>query len=381
MPESGIKVPHARMNLSSFITTKERDLGMGQQKTITHPRKGKHLNRDERIQIEGLLKAKRVPSEIAALLGRDVRTIERETKRGTVERIHTDLSRSAVYSADRGQDVHDLNATAKGPQLKLGAHYKAVEFIHQQIVEERCSPEVVAHRMDEQKHGCSVCAKTLYSYIDQGLIEGVSNESLWEKRKRRKRRRKTIVRRSKKHPARRKSIEKRPEEAEERSVFGHWEIDLVVGGKDAAKPVLMTLTERKTRKILIRKLADKTQQSVLNALAGIERSMGAGAFRMIFKSITADNGSEFLDVEAMETSALSRKQRTQLFYAHAYASWERGSNENGTRIIRRFIAKGKDISTFSRERIRQIEEWINNYPRKILQFQTAEERYITELAA
>jgi len=66
---------------------------------------------------------------------------------------------------------------------------------------------------------------------------------------------------------------------------------------------------------------------------------------------------------------------------HPYASWERGSNENGNRMIRRFIAKGRDIATFSRERIRQIEEWINRYPRKILQFQSAEERYITELAA
>jgi IS30 family transposase len=128
---------------------------------------------------------KRVPSEIAALLGRDVRTLEREIKRGTVERMHTDLSRSAAYRADQGQDVHDLNAAAKGPQLKLGTHYKAAEFIQQQIIKEKCSPEVVAHRMDEQKPGCSVCAKTLYSYIDQGLIDGVSNESLWEKRKRR----------------------------------------------------------------------------------------------------------------------------------------------------------------------------------------------------
>jgi transposase, IS30 family len=341
---------------------------MGQQKGTTQSRKGKHLNRDERIQIEGLLKAKTAPSKIAALLGRDVRTIHREIRKGAVERIHTDLTRSVVYNADRGQDVYDLNATAKGPQLKLGAHYKAAEFIRQQILEEKCSPEVVAHRMDAQKHGCAVCAKTIYSYINQGLIDGVSNESLWEKRKRRKRRRKAIVRQPKKHPARRKSIEKRPAEVNDRSVFGHWEIDLIVGGK-------------KTRKTLIRKLPNKTQQSVLKALAGIERSMGAESFRMVFKSITADNGSEFLDVEAMEQSALSKKRRTRLFYAHAYASWERGSNENGNRMIRRFIAKGRDISTFTRKQVQQIEEWINNYPRKILQFQTAEERYITELAA
>jgi hypothetical protein len=57
-----------------------------------------------------------------------------ERKKGTVERIHTDLSRSRVYNADRGQD-YDLNATAKGPQLKLGAHHKAAAFIRHQIVE------------------------------------------------------------------------------------------------------------------------------------------------------------------------------------------------------------------------------------------------------
>lgn len=354
---------------------------MGPQKRNTHSRKGKHLDQAERIQIEGLLKAKVSPAEIARVLGRHVRTIEREIKKGMVERLNTDLTTSRVYNADRAQDVHDLNATAKGPDLKLGAHHKAVEFIREQIIDEQCSPDVVAHRMDEQKHGCEVCTSTIYSYIDQGLIEGVSNESLLEKPRRRTRRNNPVVRKPKKHSARRKSIEKRPEEVENREVFGHWEIDLVVGGKGTSTTALLTLVERKTRKMIIRKVPDRTQDSVLKALASMERSMGAGAFRTIFKTITADNGSEFLDVEAMEKSAFSQKQRTKLFYAHPYASWERGSNENGNRMIRRFIAKGKDIARFSRDRVQEIEEWINRYPRKILDFQTAEERYVLELAA
>ncbi len=354
---------------------------MGHRKGITHPRKGKHLNRDERIQVEGLLKAKRRPSEISAILGRDVRTIQREIRRGSVERVRSDLSRCAAYSADRGQDVHDLNGTAKGPQLKLGKHRRAAEFIREQIVVHRCSPEVVAHRMDAEEHGCRVCAKTIYSYIEQGLVDGVSNESLCEKRKRRKRRRKALVRRARKHPASRKGIAERPAEASDRSGFGHWEIDLVVGGEGSGKGALMTLTERKTRKLVIRKLPDGTQKSVLKALARIERSVGAPAFRKMFKSVTADNGPEFLDVEAMERSTLGRRRRTRLFYAHPYASWERGSNENANRMIRRFIAKGRDIADFSHKKIRWIEELINGYPRKILQFQTAEERFIAELAA
>ena len=354
---------------------------MGQQKRNTHSRKGKHLDQAERIQIEGLLKAKVSPAEIARVLGRHVRTIEREIKKGIVERLNTDLTKSKAYNADRAQDVHDLNATAKGPDLKLGTHYKAVEFIREQIIEKQCSPDVVAHRMNEQQHGCVVCTSTIYSYIDQGLIEGVSNESLLEKPLRRKRRNNPVIRKPKKHSACRKSIEKRPEEVENREVFGHWEIDLVVGGKGTSTTALLTLVERKTRKMIIRKIPDRTQESVLNALAGMERSMGVGAFRAIFKTITADNGSEFLDVEAMERSAFSRKQRTQLFYAHAYASWERGSNENGNRMIRRFIKKGRDIATLGKERVRQIEEWINRYPRKILEFKTAEEMFIEELAS
>jgi len=176
-------------------------------------------------------------------------------------------------------------------------------------------------------------------------------------------------------------MDQRPEEVESREVFGHGEIDLVVGGKGTGKPVLMTLIERKTRKSILRKLPDKTQASVLKSLKGIERSMGVEAFRLAFKSITADNGSEFLDVEAIERSGFSRKKRTHLYYAHPYASWERGSNEVGNRMIRRFIAKGVDLSIFIKQRIERIEDWMNNDPRKILGFQTAEERYISEVAA
>jgi len=316
---------------------------------------------------------------MAEVLGRHVRTIERELVRGRVKHLDSELREKMVYSSDRGQDVHDLNATAKGPDLKLGANRGLVEFVRNRIVGHRESPDVVAFRMREAGINGAVCTKSLYNYIDQGLIDGVSNETLWEKRKRRNRPRRTLRRR--KRPERRQSIEKRPEQVNQRQEFGHWEIDLVVGPTAGSNAALLTLVERKTRHVICRKIPDKSQASVLRAIRAIESQFGAKLFRSLFKSITADNGSEFLDVDSMQTSAFSRRQRTTLFYAHPYASWERGSNENANRIIRRFIAKGRDIAHFTLKVIQQVAEWINNYPRRILNFITPNTLFMNELKA
>ena len=354
---------------------------MEQGKRNTSSRKGKHLNYSERILIEAFLKAGAGTSRIARELGRDRRAIRREIARGTVEHFSSELTTSMVYNADRAQDVHELNASAKGPMVKLKANSVAVEFIRCHIVIKKWSPEVVAARMKQKGMPDALCAKSIYNYIDQGWIPGVTNETLWEKRTRRKQARKTLCRKPKKCPKRRKGIEERPEEVKARATFGHWEIDLVVGGKGTGKAALLTRVERKTRKMLIRKLKDRTQASVLGALKNMERARGSGTFRTVFKSITADNGTEFLDVESMEKSAFSKKMRTQMYYAHPYSSWERGSNENGNRLVRRFIAKGADIACFSRREIKQVQDWINNYPRKILGFETAEEMFNQELDA
>ena len=354
---------------------------MEQADTTTHPRRGKQLNRDERIQIESLLKVGHPPRQIAMLLGRHVRTIEREIQRGAVEHLNTDLTRARVYSSDRGQDVHDLNATAKGPQLKLGAHYETAEFIRLHIVENRFSPDVVAGLMKTQTVPCTVCTKTIYSYIDAGWISGVTNESLWEKRKRRKKTHNCLHRRAKRAVPAGRSITDRPAEVCSREDFGHWEIDLVVGAKGSGSGVLMTLVERKTRKVIMRKLKDGTQRAVRRALNGLERSMGQEAFRAQFKTITADNGSEFLQAHGIEGSIFGTHRRTKLYYAHPYSSWERGSNENINRIIRRFIPKGSSLSRVKRSTVEEIEAWINRYPRRIHGFKTAEEMFIQEVAA
>jgi len=341
-------------------------------------RKGKHLTREERIVIERMSRGGYPPRDIATVLGRHPRTVEREITRGLVKHLDTQLRVLMVYSSDRGQDVHDLNATAKGPNLKLGKDVGMAEFIRLRIIEHKESPDVVAWRLRDAGIDGAVCTKTLYNYIDQEVIPGVTNESLWEKRKRLRRGRR-LVRRVSKRCSRGKSIDQRPVEAQTREEFGHWEMDLVAGPARGSTAALLTLVERKHRRTIMRKLPDKTQDSVLKVLRILERQYGPARFRKIFKTITVDNGSEFLDFDALQSSAFSRHQRTQIFYAHPFSSWERGSNENANRIIRRFIAKGHDIKLLTGEKISQIQNWINNYPRRILNFLTPNNLFNQEL--
>jgi IS30 family transposase len=164
-----------------------------------------------------------------------------------------------------------------------------------------------------------------------------------------------------------KSITERPKEANERKELGHWEIDLVVG-KQGTKPVILTLVERKTRKSLYVLAKNKTQNEVIAAIRKARRRV-RGDFTDVFKSITADNGSELLDSEAIKKAA----KCGEVYYAHPYSSWERGSNENGNRILRRFVPKGTDIGTLTPREMQRIEDWVNNYPRKILGYKTANE--------
>ena len=77
------------------------------------------------------------------------------------------------------------------------------------------------------------------------------------------------------------------------------------------------------------------------------------------------NGCENLDFSGIERPLFTKMKRTKVYYAHPYSAWERGTNENANKLIRRFIPKGTDIGKFSHERIKMIEHWINNYPRRL----------------
>jgi len=170
-----------------------------------------------------------------------------------------------------------------------------------------------------------------------------------------------------------KSIEERPQEVEKREEYGHWEMDCVVGKQGGSGAVLLVMSERKTREELIFKMPAKTQENVAETLDGLEHRYGTG-FVEKFKTITVDNGSEFLDFKTLESSCIRPgEKRVEIYYAHPYSSRERGTNENTNKLIRRFIPKGADIGDYSEEEIKRIQHWINNYPRRIFGYKSTKD--------
>ena len=130
---------------------------------------------------------------------------------------------------------------------------------------------------------------------------------------------------------------------------------------------------------IIVKLQDQKAESVVDALDRLERKWG-DMFSKVFRSITVDNGVEFSDCKGMERSALTPgEKRTYLFYCHPYSSYERGTNENTNKLIRRHIPKGEDFDEKQDRDIEFIENWINTYPRGIFGFRTSEELFKEEL--
>lgn len=205
------------------------------------------------------------------------------------------------------------------------------------------------------------------------MFKEVINADLWEKCKRRRRKYRHVRRVSLKN-TRARSIEDRPEAVNKRLEYGHWEGDCIIGRRSGKREGLFTLSERMTREQVIVKIESSTQEAILRVVDKMEVLCGSGFFREKFKSITLDNGREFLDWEAIERSALKEgRKRTLVYFAHPYSAWERGTNENQNKIIRRFVPKGTDISKFSDRDIKRIEEWMNNYPRKILGYRTPNE--------
>lgn len=185
-----------------------------------------------------------------------------------------------------------------------------------------------------------------------------------------------------KRPPRGESIENRPAEIDARDTFGHWEMDTVYSAKKTSKKTLLVLTERLTRKEIIEPIKDRTAESVIKGFDRIERRYGA-LFRKVFRSITVDNGTEFSDVERLERSAIRKGPRTKFYYCHPYCSCERGSNENQNKMIRRRYPKGTDFGKVTAAAIKKLEEWVNNYPRAIFGWKTAEmlfQEYVAVLA-
>ena len=341
-------------------------------------KKKKHITYEDRIRIEILYNrqptSKKNLSSIARELGYSRSAISREVKRGLYEKLTSELVKINAYSSDIGQSIHDDKGALKGPNLKIGKELELAEYIEEKI-KEKYSPEVIAYWIkNDETFETKICAKTIYNYIYAGVLLVEESDMIHGKNRRKKKREKEAIRTTIQKEGRR--IIDRPKIIENREIENHWEMDLVQGLKKKDEPYLLVLSERTSRSEIIELIPDKTKASVQAGLDRIERRMGVVEFRETFKTITTDNGSEFKDYEGIEQSyTKSSLPRTTQYYCDAYSSWQRGTNENINRMIRRFLPKGTSFKKLTRTQIKRIQKFINMYPRKNFGFKSSNEVY------
>lgn len=320
----------------------------------------KHFKYYDRIRLESWLRSKTSISFIAKELNKSRASIYREIKRGQYVHTLSDLTEELRYSAELAESKYQEHLKAKGPGLKISNDYDYAAYIEYLISKCKYSPAAALCyiRNNNLTFTTSLSKTTIYRYINDNVFLSLSNKDLPVKRNKSKKKYKKV------RPCRvpkGKSIEQRPDILK-RDVFGHWEMDCVVG-KKKTRSVLLVLTERLSRKELIYKMPGKNKENVVNVLNDLERKCG-GNFKKIFRTITCDNGVEFADSFGIEHSPNGEK-RVDLYYCHPYSSCERGSNENQNKMIRRHFPKGYNFTKTTRTEIARVENWINNYPRKL----------------
>ena len=230
------------------------------------------------------------------------------------------------------------------------------------------------HKRDEISGMETICTKTFYNYVHLGLVNVKPIDLPRMIRRKTNHSYKTYIAKNQKGDP----VTERSAKANSREEFGHWEGDLVTGPRDGKNGAYLTLIERKTRFYLMIPIKRKSSKKVYMAINTLEKHYGDD-FKAIFKSITFDNGSEFSRWKDIEKRPGAREFRTKVYFGRPYRSCDRGSNENCNGLIRYVIKKGTDINKIDLQKSIDINKSINNKPRKILGYRTAESCFIQEL--
>ncbi len=342
----------------------------------TELQEGKHLTKDERAQIAILKRENYSHLQIVKRLGRAPQTINNEIKRGTVRQLRRQKQNGktydyyhTVYDHDYAHDAYLENRKHCGPKPKWTISDAFVDWADTQMLDHNWSPDAVvgAARTHHLFPDTLIpCTTTLYNWIDQHIMR-TRNIDLPEKLRRNTKKKTSKVRKHKRNLG--PSITERLTDVESRTTFGHWEIDTLIGAKQKHDAVLMTLVERQTRFEVLLKIDGKDANAVTQAIESLVERAG-DYMPSLFKTITSDNGSEF------STLYETLKFFTDVYFARPFASYERDTSENQHKLIRRFIPKGKHISEISDRQIQRIQRWMNDYPRKVLNYQTPHECFI-----
>jgi IS30 family transposase len=350
---------------------------MNIENNTTKERKYTHLTGIDRGRIKELKDEDQSNRQIAKKLGRSPETINREIRRGTVLVITRTWKTKkgikhkyeAVYDPYLAQQKYD-NRNRGGRKGLIEQAKKFVEYLEDKFKTSKWGIDVIAGQAKlAELFEVIPCTKTLYNWIEQCKL-GIRNIHLPVKPR--------LEPRKSKAPKNKKalgtSIEERPEEINNREEVGHWEIDCVEGKKGEGEAVLLTITERKSRYECIIKLSAQTMVCVNSAMEALLANLNVDV-NEVFKTITSDNGSEFASLEE------ALKDVIDVYYAHPYSPWERGTNENGNKQIRKYIPKGESINGYTESAIKQIQNEINKTPRRLLGYKTPIEVLAAELKA
>jgi IS30 family transposase len=304
-----------------------------------------HLTKEQRYVISALFKRGIKRSEIARELGVHKSTISRELKRNS-----TKLEK---YSAP---NAHVL-ATERKERFGIKRRFtKAIEKrVTEYITKEQWSPEQIVGYC-KKNNIVMVSVERIYQFIRQDKASG---GSLYKNLRHKLKNRKRPIGKEKSKIKDKTCITLRPEKANNREEFGHFEMDLIVGKEHQG--FILTITERVSKFFMCAylphgKTASYVAQAVIDLLL---------PYREHVKSITTDNGLEFA-----EHKKIAKKLNTTIYFTHPYSSWEKGQIENMNKLLRQYIPKNQIINKDNTLNLKEIQSKINKRPRKNLDFET-----------
>ena len=310
------------------------------------------LAQEQRYQIYALLKMGHNQTEIAKEIGAHKSTISRE------------LSRNRGQRSYRPKQAHQmaLNRRKKAQPRIQAESWALIES----KLREDWSPEQISSWLKQNKD-IQVSHERIYLHILENQRAGGDLYKHLRCQKKRRKRYGSYDRRGK--LPNRRSIEERPEIVDQRQRFGDWEVDTILG--KGRRQAIVTLTERKSRFALLRKVERRKAELVCDAMIDLLQPVSDCSH-----TITADNGKEFA-----EHKRIAHQLEIDFFFAHPYAAWERGSNENMNGLIRQYFPKGCDFTTITDEEIEFVMSRLNNRPRKCLGFKTPFEVFYKQSVA
>lgn len=310
------------------------------------------LTQAQRYQISAMLKTGHNKTEIATVIGVHVSTIGRELKRNHGQRGY------------RPKQAHQL-AMQRRNKAKARIQEDTWELIDSKLRQE-WSPEQVSGWLLKNM-GIQVSHEWIYQYI---LADKCAGGDLYKHLRCQKKRRKrygSYDRRGK--IPNRVSIEERPEIVDLRQRIGDWETDTLIG--KGHRQAIVTLIERKSRFALLAKVEQRKAEQVGDTVVDL-----LSPFSHKVYTVTGDNGKEFADHER-----ISKELSIDFYFAHPYAAWERGANENMNGLIRQYIPKSHDLSSVTKDELLLIQNKLNYRPRKCLDFRSPFEVFFDQYVA